>query len=63
MAKNEEVTLPPKAPKSLSEFDELRERVIEVEGDLVRFAKLIGEQFGEPIKSAAMEISSKRQGS
>ena len=40
----------------------LEARVAELEGDLVRLAKLCGEIWGEPVASAALEIANKRQG-
>lgn len=40
----------------------LEARVAELEGDLVRLADLLGQQFGEPLASAAKEIVGKRQG-
>lgn len=41
---------------------DLEARVAELEGDLVRLAKLLGDVMGEPLASAAMDIAKKRQG-
>jgi hypothetical protein len=40
----------------------IEERVSELEGDLARLAELLGKTFGEPLKGAALDIASKRQG-
>ena len=50
----------PVAPKAKA--PSLESRVSELEGDLVRLAKLCGEIWGEPVASAALEIANKRQG-
>lgn len=38
----------------------LEGRVAELEADLARLIHLLGEQFGDPIKSKALEIIQKR---
>lgn len=50
----------PNAPTQ--EAASLELRVSELEGDIVRLAKLCGQVWGEPIASAALEIATKRQG-
>lgn len=52
------VSAPVKAEKPCA----LEARVSELEGDIVRLAKLCGQVWGEPIASAALEIATKRQG-
>ena len=49
----------PAAPKA---GPSLESRVTELEGDLLRLAKLCGNIWGEPLASQALEIASKRQG-
>ena len=45
-----------------NEYKALAARVKELEGDLVRVAQLLGKQFGEPLKSEAVRIATKKQG-
>ena len=64
----------PKAPKeagaeaqaavapSVSPIHALEARVSELEGDLLRIAKLCGGVWGDPFASSALEIVNKRQG-
>lgn len=48
--------------KAMDRIAALEARATELEGDLVRIARLCGDVWGEPLASQAMEIARKRQG-